>query len=126
MVFSDVNSALGCALAAAKAGVPVIHVEAGLRSGDWSMPEEVNRIVIDRVSSLHLATEDSAVGHLRAEGIPEDRIRLVGNTMVDVLRRHRDAARVLGCSENTVAWRMHKARKLLRARLRPFLEEVRS
>ncbi len=86
VVFGDVNSTAACALVAAKLCVPVVHVEAGLRSGDRTMPEEVNRIVTDALSDLLLASEASGVAHLRAEGQAEERIRLVGNVMIDSLR----------------------------------------
>ena len=86
LVAGDVNSTLGAALASVKAGVPVGHIESGLRSGDWSMPEEVNRVVTDRVSSLLLATSEDAVRNLDAEGITEG-VELVGNTMIDSLFR---------------------------------------
>ncbi|MGE5199085.1 MAG: non-hydrolyzing UDP-N-acetylglucosamine 2-epimerase [Rhodospirillaceae bacterium] len=87
VVFGDVNSTVACALAATKLGVPVAHVEAGLRSGDRSMPEEINRILTDAVATLLFVTEPSGVAHLRREGVPESRIRLVGNVMIDTLLR---------------------------------------
>lgn len=99
VVVGDVNSTLACALVAAKAGTLVAHVEAGLRSGDWSMPEEVNRVVTDRVSDLLLAPSSDAVANLRAEGYGDDRIHLVGNTMIDTLLANVDRAR----SRSTVA-----------------------
>ena len=85
VVFGDVNSTVACALAAVKLGVPVVHVEAGLRSFDRSMPEEVNRILTDAIADLLLTTEASGVDNLRREGIPSDKIRLVGNVMIDTL-----------------------------------------
>lgn len=85
VVVGDVNSTVACALVAAKAGPMVAHVEAGLRSRDWSMPEEVNRVVTDRVSDYLLAPSPDAVDNLRAEGYREDQVHLVGNTMVDTL-----------------------------------------
>lgn len=85
VVVGDVNSTLACALVAAKAGAPVAHVEAGLRSRDWSMPEEVNRVAIDRLSDDLFAPSDDAVVNLRAEGYGQDQIHLVGNVMVDSL-----------------------------------------
>jgi UDP-N-acetylglucosamine 2-epimerase (non-hydrolysing) len=87
VVAGDVNSTLGAALAAAKLGVPLVHLEAGLRCGDWEMPEEVNRVVADRVADLLLAPSADAVENLRGEGIEPARIALVGNTMIDSLRR---------------------------------------
>jgi UDP-N-acetylglucosamine 2-epimerase (non-hydrolysing) len=92
VVVGDVNSTLACALVAAKTGVLVAHVEAGLRSGDWSMPEEVNRVVTDRVSDLLLAPSADAVVNLEAEGFDGSRIRLVGNVMVDTLLANIDRA----------------------------------
>jgi UDP-N-acetylglucosamine 2-epimerase (non-hydrolysing) len=85
LVAGDVNSTMAAALAAAKLGVRVIHLEAGLRSGDWEMPEEINRVVTDRVSDLLLCTSADATENLLSEGIPGDRIELVGNTMIDSL-----------------------------------------
>ncbi|HYU52298.1 MAG TPA: UDP-N-acetylglucosamine 2-epimerase (non-hydrolyzing), partial [Gemmatimonadaceae bacterium] len=85
VLFGDVNSTVACALVAAKLGVPVAHVEAGLRSNDWSMPEEVNRVVTDRLSSRLYAPSKDACENLAHEGISLDRIRLVGNIMVDTL-----------------------------------------
>ena len=85
VVVGDVNSSMACALVAAKAGPLVAHVEAGLRSRDWSMPEEVNRVVTDRVSDYLLAPSPDAVDNLRAEGYRTDQVHLVGNVMVDTL-----------------------------------------
>jgi len=93
VVVGDVNSTLACALVTAKAGPLLAHVEAGLRSRDWAMPEEVNRVVTDRLSDLLLAPSTDAVEHLRAEGHREDQIHLVGNVMVDTLLQHLDSAR---------------------------------
>jgi len=85
IVVGDVNSSLACALVAAKAGPLVVHVEAGLRSRDWSMPEEVNRVVVDRISDLLLAPSPDAVENLQQEGYRDDQVHLVGNVMVDTL-----------------------------------------
>lgn len=93
LVPGDVNSTLGAALAAVKLGCPVIHLEAGLRSRDESMPEEVNRVLTDRISSLLLCHCEDAVENLAAEGIEAGRVRMVGNTMIDSLLRLRDEAR---------------------------------
>jgi UDP-N-acetylglucosamine 2-epimerase (non-hydrolysing) len=87
VVAGDVNSTMAAALGAAKERVPVAHVESGLRSGDWSMPEELNRVVTDRVADLLLCTSDDAVENLAIEGISGDGVRLVGNTMIDSLFR---------------------------------------
>ena len=86
LVVGDVNSTLACALVAAKKGVPVIHVEAGLRSYDRAMPEEVNRVLTDQISDLLFTTEKSARDNLLREGIAEHRIHFVGNVMIDTLR----------------------------------------
>jgi len=93
IVVGDVNSTMACALVAAKMGVKVAHVEAGLRSRDWSMPEELNRVVTDRVSDFLFAPSADAVDNLRQEGYPADRIHLVGNVMVDTLLKHVEAAK---------------------------------
>lgn len=85
LVVGDVNSTLAATLVAAKAGVPVAHVEAGLRSFDRRMPEEINRIVTDTLATFLFATEEDGVVNLRREGIGEDRIFLVGNVMIDTL-----------------------------------------
>ncbi|MFB3904129.1 MAG: non-hydrolyzing UDP-N-acetylglucosamine 2-epimerase [Acidobacteriota bacterium] len=87
VVGGDVNSTLACSLTAAKMLISVAHVEAGLRSCDRTMPEEINRIVTDSISDLLFTTEMSGVCHLKAEGIPEEKIHLVGNTMIDSLVR---------------------------------------
>jgi UDP-N-acetylglucosamine 2-epimerase (non-hydrolysing) len=87
LVSGDVNSTMGAALAATKLHVAVAHVESGLRSGDWGMPEEVNRVVTDRVADLLLCTSQDAVENLAAEGITGDGVQLVGNTMIDSLFR---------------------------------------
>ena len=87
VVFGDVNSTLACSLAAAKRQIPVCHVEAGLRSFDRSMPEEINRLVTDALSDLLLVSENSGILHLKQEGIPDEKVRLVGNIMIDSLVR---------------------------------------
>lgn len=94
VVAGDVNSTVACALVAAKAGTLLAHVEAGLRSRDWTMPEEINRVVTDRCSDVLLAPSPDAVEHLRTEGADEGRIFLVGNLMVDTLLHHVDGALV--------------------------------
>ena len=86
LVVGDVNSTIACALVAVKKGVPVIHVEAGLRSGDRSMPEEINRVLTDQISDLLLTTERSAEANLLREGISADKVHFVGNVMIDTLR----------------------------------------
>jgi UDP-N-acetylglucosamine 2-epimerase (non-hydrolysing) len=85
VVVGDVTSTVASALAAAKLGIPVVHVEAGLRSRDWTMPEEINRVVTDQLSDLLLTPSADAAPNLRAEGIADERIVFVGNVMIDSL-----------------------------------------
>jgi UDP-N-acetylglucosamine 2-epimerase (non-hydrolysing) len=92
VVVGDVNSTVAAALVAAKLQIAIAHVEAGLRSFDRGMPEEVNRVVTDVLSDYLFASEPSGVSNLRAEGIPEERVHLVGNVMIDTLLRFRDQA----------------------------------
>jgi UDP-N-acetylglucosamine 2-epimerase (non-hydrolysing) len=92
IVVGDVNSTLAAALTAVKLEIPVAHVEAGLRSFDMSMPEEINRKLTDAISTLLFATEQSGVDNLRNEGVSAARIFLVGNVMIDSLLRHREIA----------------------------------
>ncbi len=87
VVAGDVNSTLACALAASKLEIAVAHVEAGLRSFDWSMPEEVNRVLTDRLSDTLFTHSPEAADNLEAEGIGQGRVHFVGNTMIDSLRR---------------------------------------
>ncbi|MCX5054085.1 MULTISPECIES: non-hydrolyzing UDP-N-acetylglucosamine 2-epimerase [unclassified Streptomyces] len=93
VVVGDINSTLACALVTAKAGPLLAHVEAGLRSRDWGMPEEVNRVATDRVSDYLLAPSPDAAVNLRAEGYREDQIHLVGNVMIDTLLANLERAR---------------------------------
>jgi UDP-N-acetylglucosamine 2-epimerase (non-hydrolysing) len=93
LVVGDVNSTVACALVAVKLEIPVIHVEAGLRSFDRTMPEEINRLVTDALSDLLFVTEPSGVRNLRNEGVPAEKIHLVGNVMIDTLREHEALAR---------------------------------
>lgn len=90
VVYGDVNSTLAAALVAAKLRIPLAHVEAGLRSFDMSMPEEINRLVTDRLSDLLFATSADAVAHLGNEGVAPERIHLVGNPMIDTLLANLD------------------------------------
>lgn len=85
LVVGDVNSTLACSIVAKKLGIPVAHVEAGLRSGDMSMPEEINRLVTDSISDWFFVTEPSGAAHLRREGKPTSAIHEVGHVMVDNL-----------------------------------------
>jgi UDP-N-acetylglucosamine 2-epimerase (non-hydrolysing) len=93
LVVGDVNSTLACSLAAVKLGIPVAHVEAGLRSFDRSMPEEINRIVTDAVSELLFVSEASGVENLAREGVDAAKVHFVGNVMIDTLVAHRQGAR---------------------------------
>lgn len=92
LVVGDVNSTLACALVAAKRDVPVVHVEAGLRSFDRHMPEEINRVLTDQLSALLFTTERAALDNLCREGIDPRRVHFVGNVMIDTLLAHRARA----------------------------------
>jgi UDP-N-acetylglucosamine 2-epimerase (non-hydrolysing) len=92
VVVGDVNSTLACALVAVKRGIAVAHVEAGLRSYDRRMPEEINRLLTDQISDYLFTTERSAADNLRAEGMATDKIHFVGNVMIDTLLHHRQRA----------------------------------
>ena len=98
IVFGDVNSTIAAALCAAKLGIQVAHVEAGLRSFDRTMPEELNRILTDNLSDFLFTTEPGARKNLMREGIAEEKVHFVGNVMVDTLLKHRDRARALEMS----------------------------
>lgn len=92
LVVGDVNSTIACALVAVKKNIPVVHVEAGLRSGDLQMPEEINRILTDRISNLLFVTEHSGLVHLASEGVSSDKIHFVGNVMIDSLVHFQEKA----------------------------------
>src|SRR4029079_944876 len=93
LVVGDVNSTLACALVCVKLGIKVAHVEAGLRSRDRTMPEEINRLLTDQIADLLLTPSPDADANLRAEGIPPERIRLVGNVMIDSLYKQLERSR---------------------------------
>lgn len=93
VVVGDVNSTVAASLAATKVQVPVAHVEAGLRSRDWTMPEEINRVVTDRLSRWLFTPSQDADENLKEEGVPDDWIHLVGNVMIDTLLANLDRAR---------------------------------
>jgi UDP-N-acetylglucosamine 2-epimerase (non-hydrolysing) len=95
MVAGDVNSTLATAIVAAKAGITLAHIESGLRSFDRTMPEEINRIVADEFSDLCFVTEPSGIKNLRHEGISDDRIFFVGNTMIDSVNANRKKAKAI-------------------------------
>ena len=92
MVVGDVNSTLACSLVAAKLHIPVAHVEAGLRSRNWMMPEEINRVLTDRIADYLLTPSPDADENLLNEGIDPSRIHFVGNVMIDTLQKHRKMA----------------------------------
>jgi UDP-N-acetylglucosamine 2-epimerase (non-hydrolysing) len=99
VVVGDVNSTLAAALAASKLGIPVAHVEAGLRSFDRAMPEEINRLMTDAISDWLFTTEPAGDENLRREGVPPERIHRVGNVMIDTLRANLERARGLDTLE---------------------------
>lgn len=96
VVYGDINSTLAATLVAAKLHIPVAHVEAGLRSFDRTMPEEINRVVTDALANLHFTTSPEAMAHLAAEGIRADSMHFVGNPMIDTLLRFRDVLDTAG------------------------------
>jgi UDP-N-acetylglucosamine 2-epimerase (non-hydrolysing) len=118
VVPGDVNSTLAGALASVKLAIPVCHLEAGLRSHDWSMPEEHNRRVADHLSTLLLTPSEGANQNLRREGIDESRVRFVGNTMIDTLLASLDAARA---QEEWRRWGLDPGRYLMVTLHRPAL-----
>jgi UDP-N-acetylglucosamine 2-epimerase (non-hydrolysing) len=131
IVSGDVNSTLGAALVAAKAHVPLAHVEAGLRSYDRTMPEEVNRIVADEFSDYLFAHSQEAIENLAKEGIAGDRVHLVGNTMIDSLVameerfRDRDAAGALGLERGSyVLVTLHRPALVDGELLAPAMEQL--
>jgi UDP-N-acetylglucosamine 2-epimerase (non-hydrolysing) len=85
LVVGDVTSTMACAITSQRARIPVAHVEAGIRSGDWTMPEEINRIVTDSITNWFFTTSEVANAHLRKIGVDDERIFFVGNTMIDTL-----------------------------------------
>lgn len=93
VVVGDVNSTIACAMAAVKLHIPVAHVEAGLRSRDWNMPEEINRVLTDRISRWLFTTSADADVNLEAEGVPGEWVHLVGNVMIDTLLANIERAR---------------------------------
>lgn len=92
LVVGDVNSTIACGLVAVKLGVRLIHVEAGLRSFDRTMPEEINRVLTDSISDLLFVTEQSGLVNLKSEGIDSDKVHFVGNVMIDTLLANREKA----------------------------------
>lgn len=99
VIVGDVNATIACSVTAKKEHVKCCHIEAGLRSGDMTMPEEINRLVTDRISDLLLTPDLLSVENLRKEGVPEEKIRFVGNIMIDTLERNRKKASQLNLDE---------------------------
>ena len=95
LVVGDVNSTIACALVAVKEHVPLVHVEAGLRSGDRQMPEEINRILTDSISNQLFVTEQAGLDNLEKEGVPSQKVHFVGNVMIDSLAYYRQKAEQL-------------------------------
>ena len=100
LVVGDVTSTMACAIAAQKLCIPVAHVEAGIRSGDWSMPEEINRMVTDSITNYFFTTSQYANKNLQASGVSDDRIFFVGNTMIDTLLHEMDRLSAPVCFES--------------------------
>jgi len=130
VVVGDVNSTLACSLAAAKLGIAVAHVEAGLRSFDRTMPEEINRVVVDAIADVLFVSEPSGEVNLKREGIAPSRVRFVGNVMIDSLARELSNARAvnmpsaIGVAEGGFAFvTLHRPSNVdVPARLRAFVE----
>ncbi|MFH0758953.1 MAG: UDP-N-acetylglucosamine 2-epimerase (non-hydrolyzing) [Bacteroidota bacterium] len=99
VVVGDVNATLACSVTAKKLHVKCCHIEAGLRSGDWTMPEEINRLVTDRLSDLLLTPDTLSIENLKGEGVPGEKIEFVGNIMIDTLEEQREKAAGLKIAE---------------------------
>jgi UDP-N-acetylglucosamine 2-epimerase (non-hydrolysing) len=93
LVVGDVTSTMACAITAQKLCIPVAHVEGGIRSGDWTMPEEINRLVTDAITNYFFTTSEVANANLARAGVSGDRVFFVGNTMIDTLLQHEDRLR---------------------------------
>ena len=119
VVVGDVNATLACSVTAKKENIKCCHIEAGLRSGDLSMPEEINRLVTDRLSDLLLTPDHISTKNLIREGVPESAIRMVGNIMIDTLESNRNKASALQLSE------VHRRNALLEYQFHPSLHEDR-
>lgn len=100
MVIGDVNPTLAAAISAARARLPIIHLGAGLRSRDLNMPEEVNRVLISRITALHLAPTEQALNNLLSEGVPSDRVHFVGNMLAESVLCHLDDVKRLNAAED--------------------------
>jgi UDP-N-acetylglucosamine 2-epimerase (non-hydrolysing) len=112
IVVGDVNATLACSVTAKKEEIKLCHIEAGLRSGDLSMPEEINRLVTDRLSDLLLTPDRLSGDNLRKEGVPEEKIRFVGNIMIDTLEANREKAAAIKIPELLESNMLLKDRKL--------------
>jgi UDP-N-acetylglucosamine 2-epimerase (non-hydrolysing) len=99
VVVGDVNATLSCSVVAKRLNIKVCHIEAGLRSGDMSMPEEINRLVTDRISDLLLTPDNISSANLRSEGTPDNKIGFVGNIMIDTLEANREIASAMSVSD---------------------------
>ena len=99
VVVGDVNATLSCSVTAKRCNIKVCHIEAGLRSGDMTMPEEINRLVTDRISDLLLTPDKISSDNLRKEGTPEDKIVFVGNIMIDTLEANLGRAKLLSVKD---------------------------
>jgi UDP-N-acetylglucosamine 2-epimerase (non-hydrolysing) len=99
LVVGDVTSTMACAIAAQKLCIPVAHVEAGIRSGDWTMPEEINRMVTDAITNWFFTTSEAANDNLRKAGVEDDRLFFVGNTMIDTLLGKMDRLARPACAD---------------------------
>ena len=100
LVVGDVTSTMACSIVARKLGMLVAHVEGGIRSGDWTMPEEINRVVTDSITNWFFTTSETANDNLRRAGVTDDRIFFVGNTMIDTLLKHLPRLRLPACWES--------------------------
>lgn len=132
LVVGDVTSTMACAICAQKLHIKVAHVEAGIRSGDWTMPEEINRMVTDSITNLFFTTTQLACENLRRSGVTDNRIFLVGNTMIDTLLHHRPRFRKpavwdqIGLSEgNYIVMTLHRPANVdEEAKFRVLLNEI--
>jgi UDP-N-acetylglucosamine 2-epimerase (non-hydrolysing) len=132
LVVGDVTSTMACAIVAQKLHVPVAHVEAGIRSGDWTMPEEINRMVTDSISNYFFTTTPEAGNNLKNIGVTVDRIHWVGNTMIDTLLKHRSNFKkplvweALGLSQNNyIVMTLHRPGNVdEEAKLKSLMNEI--
>lgn len=112
IVVGDVNATLACSVTAKKENINLCHIEAGLRSGDMSMPEEINRLVTDRLSDLLLTPDRISGENLRKEGVPEEKIRFVGNIMIDTLEANREKTMQISIPQLVDSNLLNRDRKL--------------